>query len=162
MSGSAGKATYAVSRPILLYDGVCGLCNRMVQFILKRDGGGLFRFASLQSPFAARILMRHHVNPDELDTVYVVIGDDSANQLTSDTADGLSAEVLLARSDAVLYVLDHVGGFWRLAGRLIRLLPRGLRDRAYRVIAGHRYRIFGRYETCPIPSEGTRGRFLNE
>jgi predicted DCC family thiol-disulfide oxidoreductase YuxK len=131
----------------------------MVQFILKHDRGGLFRFASLQSPFATRVLMRHGVNPDKLDTVYVVIESDSAIQLT---ADSRSVEELLARSDAVLYVLDHVGGLWRLAGRLIRLLPRGLRDRGYRAVAANRYRVFGRYETCPFPSEDTRARFLNE
>jgi predicted DCC family thiol-disulfide oxidoreductase YuxK len=134
----------------------------MVQFILKHDRGGRFRFASLQNPFAARILTRHGVNPDQLDTVYVVIDNDSANLLGVDIGEGRSGEVLLARSDAVLYVLDLMGGFWRLAGRLIRLLPRGLRDRGYRAVAARRYRIFGRYETCPIPSETTRARFLDQ
>jgi predicted DCC family thiol-disulfide oxidoreductase YuxK len=130
----------------------------MVQFILKHDRGGRFRFASLQNPFAARILARHGVNPDNLDTVYVVLGNESADRL----ADGTPGEVLLARSDAVLYVLDLMGGFWRLAGRLIRLVPRGLRDRGYRAVARNRYRIFGRYETCPLPSEATRALFLDE
>jgi predicted DCC family thiol-disulfide oxidoreductase YuxK len=134
----------------------------MVQFILKHDRGGRFRFASLQNPFAARILARHGVNPDQLDTVYVVIDNDSANLLGVDIGEGRSGEVLLARSDAVLYVLDLMGGFWRLAGRLIRLVPRGLRDRGYRAVARNRYRIFGRYETCPLPSEATRALFLDE
>ena len=60
-------------QPILLYDGVCGLCNRLVQFILRRDHGAVFQFASLQSHFAAEILARHGVDPADLDTVYVVV-----------------------------------------------------------------------------------------
>ena len=62
--------------PILLYDGVCGLCNRLVRFILRRDRQAIFRFAALQSPIAARILARHGVNPSGLDTVYVVLNRD--------------------------------------------------------------------------------------
>ena len=60
------------ANPILLYDGVCGLCNRLVQFVLKRDSSGHFRFASLQSDFASRILRQHGLDPDDLDTVYLV------------------------------------------------------------------------------------------
>ena len=72
---SAGRSpSDSVAHPILLYDGVCGLCNRLVQFILHRDPTAIFRFASLQSPLAASILQRHHVNPTDLDTVYVPIG----------------------------------------------------------------------------------------
>ena len=62
-----------MSHPILLYDGVCGLCNRFVQFILRRDRDAVFRFAALQSAFAATILARHGANPSALDTVYVVV-----------------------------------------------------------------------------------------
>jgi len=62
--------------PILLYDGVCGLCNRLVQFILRRDRNAVFRFASLQSALAARILTRHGANPRDLDTVAVVVNHD--------------------------------------------------------------------------------------
>src|SRR5208282_2012133 len=92
-----------MSHPILLYDGVCGLCNRLVQFILHRDPTAIFRFASLQSPLAASILQRHHVNPTDLDTVYVVINRDEAT------------ETLVSRSDAVLFVLNQLGGACRLA-----------------------------------------------
>jgi len=135
--------------PILLYDGVCGLCNRLVQFILRRDRNAIFQFASLQSPFAARILARHGLNPADLDTVHVVVNHEQAD------------ESLLSRSDAVRYVLRELGVFWRFAGGLLSCLPRPVCDWGYRVIARNRYRIFGRYDVCPLPRETVRHRFLD-
>jgi len=135
--------------PILLYDGVCGLCNRLVQFILRRDRNAIFQFTSLQSPFAARILARHGLNPADLDTVHVVVNHERAD------------ESLLSRSDAVRYVLRELGVFWRFAGSLLSCLPRPVCDWGYRVVARNRYRIFGRYDVCPLPSETVRRRFLD-
>ena len=149
--------------PLLLYDGVCGLCNRLVQFILRRDPGGILRFASLQSPLAGRILARHSRDASDLDTVYIVINCDQPD------------EQLLPRSDAVVFILRHLGEaavpaqatptsgslVWRAAGFLLQLVPRWVRDWGYRVVARSRYRIFGRYDTCPVPSEDTRWRFLD-
>ena len=88
-----------MSNPIVLYDGVCGLCNRLVQFLIKRDRHDRLRFASLQSDFAAAILKRHGADPHDLDTVYVVKDYEQPN------------EELLARSNAILYVLPELGGF---------------------------------------------------
>jgi predicted DCC family thiol-disulfide oxidoreductase YuxK len=135
--------------PILLYDGVCSLCNRLVQFILKRDPQDSFRFASLQSAFAARILNRHGGNPRDLDTVYVVLNYE------------LPDEHLLARSDAVLFALKQLGGGWRFLGLTLRIFPRIIRDRAYHLVARYRYQIFGRSETCILPNPETRSRFLD-
>src|ERR1700693_139433 len=102
--------------PILLYDGVCGLCNRLVQFILRRDRKAIFRFASLQSPFSARILARHGARPTDLDTVYVVLNHE------------LPGESLLSRSAAAIFVLQQLGGLCRAAAFLVQLLPKSLRD----------------------------------
>jgi predicted DCC family thiol-disulfide oxidoreductase YuxK len=135
--------------PILLYDGVCGLCNRLVQFILRRDRNAVFRFASLQSPMAAAILTRHNANPTNLDTVCVVVNHDRPD------------EYLLSRSDAVLFVLEQLGGFWRPVASFLRLLPKPLRDAAYSTVARHRYRIFGRSETCTLPCDADHSRFLD-
>jgi len=135
--------------PILLYDGVCGLCNRLVQFILRRDPEGVFRFASLQSALAAGILARHGADARDLDTVYVVLNAGQAD------------EQLLPRSDAVIFILQQLGGIWRPAAFVIRLVPRPLRDWGYRLVARNRYRIFGRYDACPLPSADTRSRFLD-
>jgi predicted DCC family thiol-disulfide oxidoreductase YuxK len=138
-----------MSYPILLYDGVCGLCNRLVQFILRRDRAAIFRFAALQSPFAARILIRHRLNPDDLDTVYVVINYDE------------SSESVLPRSDAIVFVLRQLGGTWKFVGIVLGLVPRAIRRWGYDFVAHTRYRIFGRYDTCPLPTPDTRSRFLD-
>jgi predicted DCC family thiol-disulfide oxidoreductase YuxK len=138
--------------PILLYDGVCGLCNRLVQFILRHDQKGNFQFAALQSRPAQRILSRHGAHAEDLDTVYVVL-----NFSPQDA----SGEVLFSRSEAVLLVLKELGGSWRVIGLLLQLLPRFIRDWGYRQVARKRYRIFGRYDSCPLSSEGTRARFLD-
>ena len=136
--------------PILLYDGVCGLCNRFVQFALRRDRRTLFRFASLQSALAARILARHSLSPTALDTVYIVLNHE------------LPDEALLTRSDAVVFVLQQLQGFWRAAAFLVHLLPRFLRDAAYNALARHRYRLFGRGELCTLPCDLDHSRFLDE
>ena len=145
--------------PIVLYDGVCGLCNRMVQFVLKRDRRGVFRFAPLQGAFANRVLRAHGENPADLDTVYAVVNCDPAQKVES--GQGVPEQRLLARSDAVLFVARELGGVWGAAGWVLRLVPRAVRDWGYRVVAGNRYRIFGRYDACPLPSEATRERFLD-
>lgn len=152
-----------MSKPVLLYDGVCGLCNRLVRFILRHDAPGTFRFAPLQSGLAARILDRHGYpqrskgdrppcNFADLDTVYVVLNHDSR---------GGNNELLLSRSDAVAFVLKELGGIWRVMGAGIHLLPRPLHNWGYGLVARNRYRLFGRYETCPLPSEAIRARFLD-
>ena len=86
--------------PIVLYDGVCGLCNRLVRFILNRDRRDHFRFAALQAGFARATLKRHGLNPDALDTFYVVFNY------------GEPAERVLARDEGVAAVLESLGGVW--------------------------------------------------
>ena len=137
------------SNPIVLYDGVCGLCNRLVKFILKRDKGDRFRFASLQSDLASKVLQRHDRDPHDLDTVYVVV--DYAQP----------TEHLLARSDAILFLLRKLGGIWKLAS-LGNILPRAMRDAIYKLVARNRYRVFGKYESCMLPEPKHRTKFLDQ
>lgn len=137
------------SNPIILYDGVCGLCNRLVQFILKRDQRDYFRFASLQSDLASSLLLRHDRDPHDLDTVYVVIDYEQP------------AEHLLARSDAILFLLWELGGIWKLAS-VGKILPRVIRDVVYKLVARNRYRVFGKYESCMLPELKHRAKFLDE
>ena len=140
--------TIAESNPVVLYDGVCGLCNRLVQFLLKYDGRDRFRFASLQSDFARVLLERHGLDPNDLDTVYVV--KDS----------GQSNESLLARSDAILYMLAQLGGVWKLSG-IGWVLPKSFRDAVYKIVARNRYRVFGKHESCMLPEPQHRAKFLD-
>jgi len=135
------------SNPIVLYDGVCGLCNRLNQFLLKRDTHDRFRFASLQSDLAASLLKRHGFDSLDLDTVYVVL---DYNQ---------PGERLLARSDAILHVLTELDGVWKWA-RAGRLLPKVLRDGIYKLVARNRYRVFGKHDSCMLPDPKHRHKFL--
>ena len=135
--------------PVLLYDGVCGLCNWLVQFVLRHDPGGVFRFASLQSGLAAEILARHGADAADLDTVYVVVNYDTPE------------EALFTRSDAVRFVFIQLGGVWRASAILLKLLPHALCDFAYNAIARRRYRFFGRSEACVLPASENRDRFLD-
>jgi predicted DCC family thiol-disulfide oxidoreductase YuxK len=136
------------STTLVLYDGVCGLCNRLNQFLLKRDPNDQFRFASLQSQLASSLLKGYGIDPIDLDTVYVVADYEQPNQR------------LLARSDAVLHVLGQLGGAWSYF-RAGRVLPRKLRDALYKLVAGNRYRIFGKYDVCLMPEEKHRKKFLD-
>jgi predicted DCC family thiol-disulfide oxidoreductase YuxK len=137
------------SKPIVLYDGVCGLCNRGVQFLLKRDTHDRLRFASLQSEFAKRLLTRHGADPRDLDTVYAVKDYGKPN------------ETLLARSGGILYTLAQLGGVWKLSG-IGKVLPKVFRDAIYKIVARNRYRVFGKYESCMLPEPKHRAKFLDQ
>jgi predicted DCC family thiol-disulfide oxidoreductase YuxK len=133
---------------LVLYDGVCGLCHQFVQFVLRRDPTGHFRFCALQDPIAVEILARHGLDPAGLNTVFLV------------THPGTSEEQLSERSDAALEVLGRLGGGWRWLVGLLRVIPRPLRDFGYSLVAESRYRVFGRLAVCPLPAPADRDRFL--
>ena len=142
MSGSS-------SNPIVLYDGVCGLCNRLVQFVLKNDHKDVFRFASLQSRLAEEILVRHSLRSESLETVYVVLDY------------GFAEERLLSRLQAVVYVLQQLGWLLAYVSAILRVLPAPAQNFLYGLVARSRYRVFGKYETCPLPDSDSRSKFLD-
>jgi predicted DCC family thiol-disulfide oxidoreductase YuxK len=135
-------------RHLILYDGVCGLCNRMNQIVLKHDRNELFHFAALQSEPSRAILQRFHRTPDALDTFYVIRDYESG------------APRLLDKSDAGLFVATQLGGIFRLSG-LLKVFPRFLRNRIYDFIARHRYRVFGRQDVCLRPNPEYMRRFID-
>ncbi len=135
-------------RSLVLYDGVCGLCNRVVQLLLRLDRDGQFRFAPLETPLALEVLQRFPVAPDEPEGVILI-----TNALTR-------GEAIYRRFDAVGEALRLMHGPYRVLGRLLRLVPRFLREGSYGLIARNRYRLFGRHETCPVPSPEQRARIL--
>jgi len=137
-----------MAHPVLLYDGVCRFCNRLVQFVLRHDDEKIFRFASLQSSFGSRVLTQQGVDTSPMSTAYVLVSGDEG-------------QALLQRSAAILFLMDRFGGIWSVLAQIIGLLPLRMRDWAYNIIARHRYRIFGRYESCPLPSAADRERFLD-
>ena len=135
------------TKAIVLYDGVCGLCNRAVQFLIKRDRRDRLQFASLQSDFAAALLRQHGVDHKDLDTVYAVLNHGEPN------------ETLLAKGDAFLFFARSIGGIWNVA-RVGRIIPRPIRNWLYDFIARHRYQVFGKSESCMLPDPKQRHKFL--
>lgn len=128
--------------PVLLYDGDCGMCSAIVQFVLKREASPAFRFVALQSGEGRRLSGRYGV-PDDMSTA-AVINDDSA----------------LLRSDAVLFAFRTLRQPWRTIGTLT-WVPRPVRDAVYRVIARYR-RLLGPPRSCVLPDAATRSRFGSE
>ena len=132
--------------PVLLYDGVCGFCNKSVQMILAHDRRGELRFAALQSDFGRAVVGRHR----ELEGV------DSVVLLERSSG----AEKVYLRSEAALRVAAYLGGPWRVF-LVARLLPSSLRDFLYNLFARNRYRLFGKYDACLLPPPEVRSRFLD-
>ena len=133
---------------LVLYDGVCGLCNRLVQFLLEHDREGEFALASLQSGVGRSMVERFGGDPDELTSFYVITNyrDPHAR--------------LLSRSRAALFVAGEIGWPWRAAG-VFRVLPTPILNVAYDLVARYRYRVFGRFDQCPVPRPEDRRRFLD-
>jgi predicted DCC family thiol-disulfide oxidoreductase YuxK len=130
--------------PVVLFDGVCNLCNRAVNFLIDRDPKGELRFAALQSRAAADLLrsMGHPVPAPEPDTILFVEG-------------GRVYE----RSTAALRIARHLAGGWRLMAVFV-LIPRPLRDIVYRWFAAHRYAWFGKAAVCRVATPELQARFL--
>jgi predicted DCC family thiol-disulfide oxidoreductase YuxK len=133
---------------LVLYDGLCGLCNRSVNFILHHDRHEAFMFASMQSDISRQILAKHGNSPDSLDTLILINDFDTA------------AESVMTRSDAALFVMSELRGWYRVFD-ILRVLPKWIRDRAYNLIARNRYGWFGKYDACPLPDVRYRGRFID-
>ncbi|WP_251343629.1 thiol-disulfide oxidoreductase DCC family protein [Haloplanus halophilus] len=136
-----GDATDLPTAPVLLFDGVCSLCNGVVRFLVPRDPEGRLRYAPLQSD-AGRALLDRAGLSEGVDTVVLVEGDRA-----------------YTRSAAVIRVAELLGWPYSLA-RVARVVPRGVRDACYDVVAANRYDWFGRREECLVPDEDVRDRFL--
>ncbi len=132
--------------PVLLYDGTCGLCTRLVQWVLRTDRQGVVRFAPLQGELARRARLRH---PELVEADSVVWLEPL----------GRSSRAFL-RSEAVLQLWTYLGGRWRLLAQGTRWLPRSLRDWLYDRVAIRRKKWFGAADACELPTPEQRGRML--
>ena len=134
-------------RALLLYDGVCGLCNGVVKLLLRHDLLDKLRYAPMQSALGREILARFGQSglPDGVMLITNVLS---------------SQERLYRRSDAVAASLQLLSTPWRLLGKALGLVPRPLREWGYGIVARLRYRVFGRYTTCPVPLPNQRSRLL--
>ena len=124
---------------VILFDGICGLCNAWVDFILKRDPKASFRFAPLQGEYAGQVAPEQTSELKSI--VYICFG----RKYT--------------KSGAVLRILRDLGGIWQVCWAFW-LIPFFIRDFLYSIVASNRYRVFGQKESCRIPSAGEKERFL--
>jgi predicted DCC family thiol-disulfide oxidoreductase YuxK len=130
--------------PVIVFDGVCVLCSRWVGFVLKHDYAGRYRLAAMQGAHGRALLEAHGLSADDPASFLLVQG----GRGHTDT-------------DAIARVLEGFGGRWRAAAALLRAIPRACRDPAYRWIARHRYRLFGRHVSCRLPEPEQAWRFLD-
>ena len=129
-------------RPIIVFDAMCVLCSANAQFVLSNDRRGHFLLASMQGDVGSAIYRKFGIDPTAPDTIVVVTG-----------------EHALRDSDAVLSIYEGLGWPWRIFS-VLRIIPRALRDPAYRFIARNRYRIFGKRDACWLPTPDQASRVL--
>ena len=131
-----------IQRPVLLFDGVCNLCNRSIRLLVNFDDAGRFRFAPLQSPIGQELLTRYGLEADYFESIVLIDGDD-----------------YYTKSEAALRVCRELDGPLPLLYALVAV-PEGLRNRVYDFVGDHRYQVFGKKEECPVPDEELRRRFV--
>jgi predicted DCC family thiol-disulfide oxidoreductase YuxK len=134
-----GKETMAT----IYFDGICNLCNGFVQFVIKRDPTARLHFAALQSEAGQNMLSEYNKSTEELDSIVYV-------------KDGK----MYQKSEAVLNVLRELGGFWGLLYGFI-IIPRFISDAVYDLVASNRYRMFGKLDSCMMPTPELKSRFLD-
>lgn len=128
---------------IILFDGVCNLCNSSVQFVIQHDKEAKFKFASLQSDSGQALLQKFNLPLNQFDSFIYIRGDKA-----------------LLRSAGALNVLKDIGGAWKLLYGFI-IVPRFIRNFVYDYIAKNRYRFFGKRDFCMIPTPDLKQRFLD-
>lgn len=132
----------AIDKPVILFDGVCNLCNASVQFVINHDPQSQFRFAALQSTFGQSQLDKHKFDKERLLSVVLLIGDKAYD-----------------RSRAALEIAKRLSGLWPLLYAFI-IVPPFIRDFVYNWISQNRYRWFGRTDECMIPTPELKARFI--
>ena len=138
---------FCLMASLILFDGVCNLCNGFVQFVIEHDPASQFQFAALQSPVAQARLREHGTPtpPPGTDPDSVLLLEDGR---------------LYSHSTAILRIAWRLGGIWAVLAAPGWLLPAVVRNAAYRFVARHRYRWFGRQESCWLPTPTLKARFL--
>lgn len=124
----------------IFFDGVCGLCNGFINFIIKIDKRQVFTFSPLQSEFAKKHIPEQHIK-DLTSVIYLKDGQQ------------------FSKSKAVIEILCDIGGPWKLAA-IGRSIPSAIQNKAYDLVAANRYKLFGKKETCRLPTPEERERFL--
>ncbi|MBR9853956.1 MAG: thiol-disulfide oxidoreductase DCC family protein [Algicola sp.] len=132
------------SKKIILFDGVCNLCNNSVQFVIQRDKKDVFRYASLQSEIGQQLLSQRHIDTKTVDSIILI-------------EPGVA---YYTKSDAALEIAQNLGGLWKLSA-VFTWIPTAIRNRIYDFIAKNRYKWFGKQESCMIPTPELKAKFLD-
>jgi predicted DCC family thiol-disulfide oxidoreductase YuxK len=132
-----------MNNPIILFDGVCNLCNRSIQVIIKNDRKKFFRFASLQGKLGQEVLKKHQLQTDQLHSFILLEGDH-----------------IYTKSTGALRIFRELGGGWKILYGFM-ILPRFIRDAVYNFVSRNRYKWYGKREECMLPTPELKERFLD-
>lgn len=157
-------------KTVVLFDGVCNLCNSTVQFVIRHDKAGRFQFASQQSAAGQRLLEQHNLLAKEglANSVVLIEGEKvwletegaSAMQNIGNSVVVIEGEKVWLESDAAFHILYRLGGVWSIPA-VLWFLPKPFRDWVYRIVAKNRYAMFGKRDSCMIPTPELKSRFLD-
>lgn len=130
-------------KKIILFDGVCNLCNNSVLFVIKRDKKDLFRYASLQSEVGQQLVRERGIDTSQVDSIILI-------------EPGVA---YFTKSDAALEIAQHLGGLWKLSA-VFTWIPKSIRDAVYDFVARNRYKWYGKKDACMVPTPELRAKFL--
>ena len=130
------------NRNIIIFDGVCNFCNSAVNFIINRDPNGVYAFTPMQSEISQELIEKYQEGDFDFDTFLLI-----------------KNGVCYVRTDAILEIIQDLTGYWFLFG-VSRVIPRSIRDYCYSVVARNRYKLFGKRESCMVPTPEVRNRFI--
>ena len=131
------------NKKIILFDGVCNLCNGSVQFVIKRDKKDVFRYAAIQSEVGEQLITERHIDTNQVDSIILI-------------EPGVA---YFTKSDAALEIAGELGGLWKLTS-VFKWIPKSIRDVIYDFVARNRYKWFGKQESCMIPTPELKAKFL--
>ena len=129
------------SNSVILFDGDCNLCNHFVQFVISKDKKKNINFSSLQSQFGRQIVSKHKLQ--HIDSIIYLNGDNAYTY-----------------SDAIIEILKTIEGIWSIIGYFIKIIPKNIRNYFYKIIAKKRFSLFGKTNSCLLPSPELNARFL--
>ncbi len=131
------------NKKIILFDGVCNLCNGSVQFVIKRDKKDIFRYAAIQSEIGQQLITERHIDTRQVDSIILI-------------EPGVA---YFTKSDAALEIAGELGGLWKVTS-IFKWIPKSIRDVIYDFVARNRYKWFGKQESCMIPTPELKAKFL--
>lgn len=142
MISTLGDRTSMNNSYLIIFDGVCVFCNGVVNFIIKRDSVGVFKFSPMQSDVAKSYIKQHNASKEILNTLMLI-----------------KNGTCYLRTDAILEIAKDLSGMWYLFN-VFKIIPRPVRDFLYTLFAKNRYKLFGKRNSCMVPTENVKNRFI--